>query len=540
MTLICLPLFTGCQYYRVQGIDENTAQAYAAKIKEFNDADKYIILHQNASSLHLQNARLDESSKELYGVPVLLSQEHLFEHSPEVDQSYRFKKRKQNPLNEVHLYLNDQVAVLLDTEIAIPIESIEKVAFSKYDRGRTFASGFIGFIGVLAFITLIVALTKSSCPFVYVNNGQTDEFQGELYPGSIMRDAQRPDFLKLSHLKNEQEEYTIVITNELLEIQHTDQAVLQVVDHPENTEVYMNPQGAVFSVRNPVAPVKAIADGRQDVAEFLGHADDKTWNFETLLKDSDGKRHVELEFDPSEMDGEAKLLLSLRNTLWLDYAVGSFYKKFGSYYTQFQRDQQEVTYEEAFKWRTDQSLPLSVYLETEEGWQLQQQIPAVGPMAYRDIAVPLKINQRVEGPVRIRLETGFMFWELDRVALDLSEELPLKLQTIYPKMALDQNARDVSDLLMYRDGEYLTQAEVGNTVTVIYKSPPMQDKNRSVFLKNTGYYTYIRDYDGIPDFTELKKFREPGHFTRFAENEYNRILEVLMTRQEDIVLRHEH
>jgi hypothetical protein len=539
LTLICLPLFTGCQYYRVQGVDENTARAYAAKIREFNEADKYIIIHQNASSLHLQNARLDESSKELYGVPVLLTLEHQFEHSPEVDQSYRFKKRKQNPLNEVHLYLNDKVEIQLDKDIAIPIELIEKVAFSKYDRGRTFATGFIGFIGVLAFITLIVALTKSSCPFVYVANAETTEFQGELYPGSIMRNAQRPDYLKLSRLQGEQENYTIVITNELLEIQHTDQVALQVVDHPANSQVYMNPRGEVFVIRDPAPPRRAIADDRRDIGEFLTHTDDKTWNFETLLKDSDGKRYVDLEFDPSQMDGDIKLLLSLRNTLWLDYAVGSFYKKFGSYYTQFQRDQQNVTYEDAFRWRSDQSLPLSVYMGTEAGWELQQQIPAVGPMAYRDIVVPINIEKKPEGPVRIRLETGFMFWELDRVALDISETTPTKLQTVYPKLALDQNGRDVSDLLMFRDAQYLTQTEVGNKVTVSYKSPPRMDESRSVFLKSTGYYTYIRDYDGIPNFTELKKFREPGHFTRFAENEYNRMLEILMTRQEDIALSHE-
>jgi hypothetical protein len=64
----------------------------------------------------------------------------------------------------------------------------------------------------------------------------------------------------------------------------------------------------------------------------------------------------------------------------------------------------------------------------------------------------------------------------------------------------------------------------------------MNASEYSYFLKNRGYYTYVRDYDGIPDFTELQKFRDANTFTRFSENEYHRVLKAFQSKDENYVV----
>jgi len=47
----------------------------------------------------------------------------------------------------------------------------------------------------------------------------------------------------------------------------------------------------------------------------------------------------------------------------------------------------------------------------------------------------------------------------------------------------------------------------------------------SVFLHSKGYYEHKRDFSGVANYYELFKFREPGYFSQFSQDEYNRLLE---------------
>ena len=508
-------------------------------IQEFNETEKYVIVHQNMVSRHLTNAIVDEATLELRGIPKALSAEHSYKDYPEVGKTYRYKNNRQNPLNEIHLYLNSQPEIQLDQEVVIPFESIEKLGISERNTGRTVMDVVGISLGVIALIGIIVALTKSSCPFVYVDTGDALVFQGELYPGSIIENAQRPDYLRLPDIREQDGHYSLEITNELREVQHTDEAVLEIVDHPSGVTVLSDPSGNLLSISKPKAPTKAVADQKTDIRRAVSEADDLYAGFDSPLTASDGTRSIDLEFDNTDRANTGKLVLSLKNAYWLDYAMGRFYKKFGDYYPEFQKKQQEVSMEEAYRWRTDQSLPLSVYLKTSAGWELQHEINAVGPIKYRDIALRIDLENAAEGPVQIRLKTGFMFWEVDRAAFDQSNDLVLEKTIVTPDSATDHHGRNVAGLLATADRDYFTQEEVGDRAHILYKSPTKMDEERTVFLRSTGYYTYKRDYQGTPDFSELRKFREPGHFTAFAESEYQELFRTIIARKTEIASRNE-
>jgi hypothetical protein len=168
---------------------------------------------------------------------------------------------------------------------------------------------------------------------------------------------------------------------------------------------------------------------------------------------------------------------------------------------------------------------LSVYVKSNDEWVLIEQINPVGPMAFRDLVIPINLEKINTEKVEIKLECGFMFWEVDYAGIDFSKEIPLELQYVNPFSAIDENGKNVTHLLDKIDKNYLIQPNTGNEVVIKYhvKSPKIGEK-QSVFLKNRGYYEYIRDYKGKPNLAKLKSFREKGALARYSKEEYIRFM----------------
>lgn len=535
LSLLIVNLFSGCTYFKVKDVTKDEQKSQISWLQEFNQAQKFIVLHQPGISLHLKNAYLDGTNYELKGIPSELPPEHTYKDTPEIGKGYRYKKQTQSPLNEVHLYIDNKINMSPGQALSIPIASIEKIGYSEKDVVRGVANVFGIVIGTLALATVIVALTKSSCPFIYADNGQKWVFEGELYPGNIYESAQRTNYLKLPNLVAIDGFYHLQITNELLEIQHTDEAVLEVVDHPNSVTVGMDPSGTLYTIGDPMPPVKAIADEDYDLLQEVIASDDLLAGFNTPLKYTDNKRRIDFWFEHDRMQTNAKLVLNVKNSLWLDYVMGQFYEQFGNYFPTFQEKRQTISMEEAYQWREDQSLPLSVYVNKGDKWELQHTVYAVGPLKFQEIVLPIDLSALGDEPLKIRLETGFMFWELDKLGVDYSENLPIHKIEVLPGYAVDNYQRDVSRLLEQPDQKYLTQTEVGDWVEIRYQSPPEQGEDRTVFLRNRGYYTYVRDFKGDPDFAELRRFRKPGYFTSYSEENYNALLQAIMKMYPKIV-----
>lgn len=56
----------------------------------------------------------------------------------------------------------------------------------------------------------------------------------------------------------------------------------------------------------------------------------------------------------------------------------------------------------------------------------------VGPLAARDLVVPVDLRKHTGEEVRLRVESGFLFWELDYAAMDFTEDRPMALQVLKP------------------------------------------------------------------------------------------------------------
>ena len=523
LVLSFLNLIIGCSYYNVRDIT-TTPESVAQKVQDFNMTQKYAIVHSGADIWHLNNLIINEDNKTISGEVQSLNQLHVLSNRDK--RVHGYNKSKNEPLNEVHFILENNMESEIGAQVIIPFSNIKYISVNDKNTGRSIANVFFGTIGVLAVIAIIIVATKSSCPFIYVKNGEEFIFTGELYPGILTANQQRDDYLLLPHLNEVNNEYSIKITNELKEIQYTDFVQLLEVNHPENVKVLLDKNGFTQTFSNINSPVNVLVDYLNiDNTPALAK-DNNSYLFNSKINTTSSIRNIELEFNKPKHSEKAKLFLTVKNSMWLDYVFGKFNEQFGTYYAQFQKDQQESTKEKSNQWMKAQNIPLSVYLKTNSGWELVDTINTVGPMASRDIAIPIDVSSVLEEQVVIKLETGFMFWEVDYAGIDFTENLVLDVNYINPDEAIDGHNNNVTKLISAADQNYFVQPNIGDEVVVNFKiSDSKPDVNRTFFLKNRGYYNYIRNYDGVPNFQKLRLFKEAGAFTDFSKYEYEALMD---------------
>jgi len=498
-------------------VDKKGTTAVLQKYK----AKKYFILHDGQSDVHLYSVTVDELNKKITARASEINAAHTFYQAVGGETSHKYKKKLGDPKSEIHLYTSANLDITSEEIVDIPFNKIDSIIVHGTDTGHEILKVVGVTAGVLVVTTAIVAALKSSCPFVYSNNGSLFAFEGELYPGAIRPTMERNDYFQLKHLKEKESVYTLKVSNELKEIQYTNSLNLIEVVHPENSQVLIDQQGGVHTVQNPVIPVEMKVGNQLSDPEILSKSDTKSVYFNAIYEDNEFQT-LKLKFNRPKNKEHAKLILTLKNSYWLDYTFGKFYEKFGSSYNEFQKKNRNQPYEKSMKWMKDQGIFLEIFVKQNEDWKLIESLNTVGPLAYRDIVVPVDLKGNTSESLEIMLRCGFMFWEVDKVAADFSENLPVIKTNLAPIRAVDQDGKEVSELLSKKDDQYLVQPNIGDQVYVSFKRnyKAKEGTKTTVFLENSGYYEYIRNYVGTPDKLELMTFRNPGAFTSFSKNNY--------------------
>ena len=86
---------------------------------------------------------------------------------------------------------------------------------------------------------------------------------------------------------------------------------------------------------------------------------------------------------------------------------------------------------------------LAVEIKTNEGWKKITDITTIGPLAPREIIVPLDLSKTTGSLIEIRLSSGFMFWEVDYAGIDYSSDKEFQVETIQPSVAIDETGKNV-------------------------------------------------------------------------------------------------
>lgn len=489
---------------------------------------RFFIVHINDKAWHFDGIRLNQSGDTVKGylavVPVEHQQYKIDHPNPGRSKLYTKGENRIDPTNELHFFVT-QLNLGKGQSASFPLSAVRKVEVYERDKGSEFlATGALVTLTATAVVLAVVAAqppptppqpvphTKSSCPFVYVINDEKDHFIGEAYPGAILPSLERDDYLPLPEMNHTP---VIRFTNELEERQHTNYIELLAVSISSQTKVWMDVEGISHTIVSPMAPIEAKA-GFKNLLRELTTADNVPYSFDIEEKERSAYSHLQLKFPNPTRALTGKLLLRLKNSDWLDEVYGRFTSGFGSAYSTFHSLQESQPRETMEEFAKEEGIPLRITVKEHEVHATF--VPPVGPMAYREVVVPLTWHQP-DTLVDIELGCGFHFWDIDYVAIDFTADVPTHVEHLSLTSATDEMGTDVLALLQTSDHIYYDQPTIGNSAILKFDCPATNQKY-FYFLHTRGHYEHIRSYNHAPNLFHLGTSMRSGGFAAFARESY--------------------
>lgn len=532
--------FLGCAtFYKPVSVDSGTSEK-SIKIITEQTSKKYFILRQGVYNYAMKDIHVDSDSETLMAILTPVDSIHMkYIHASMFHN--KFKSTDNLVLQEIHIYSKLSSPPDISKVFSLPLDQIEEIELIEYDQKRM-KKQMLTVIGVTVAVGLVAGLIialsdfdiynhrvtpdgpkTTSCPYVSVFDGEQYWLQGELYGGAMNHTLERMDFLPLK-IRPIDGAFQIRISNELKERQYTDFADLMIIEHSDRVKAGRGTDGKIYQFSNPALPFSANLNGKLDVLPSILHQDLKKCSFDDTSNAS-GINQLMLEFQKEVGIHSSKLVLQVKNSFWLDMLYREYSSHFGRRYNDWQEAQEKRPAEQLTQWIEDQDMPLTVSIYSDNRWKTVTRLDMIGPLEYRQIIVPLEPDPSGE-TVKIKLSTGFYFWELDYAGMDFTPEEPVRITTLQPSFAQDENGRDVLSEIKDNDQKYLGQLETGNYAMIKYKCtqsvPP--GKAWSVILNTKGYYEPIREFEGSPDRSFLRKFKAPGELALYSLNQYRSVL----------------
>jgi hypothetical protein len=416
----------------------------------------------------------------------------------------------------------------------IPLSEVELIWIKEKDVVLSTAAS----LGVLAAvvgvtvlgIALIVWLTKgTSCPILYAQDDMGNfQREGELYSGAIFKEIKRTDYLKLHHLTEKNNSYTLKISNEADETQCTDVIKLLVVDHPKKTGVFVGSDGIVHTVRNPLRPLSAQDLKGADFTKALAASDNRMWSSNPVHKNPDNpedlKSGIVLKFPKPPSAKKAKLVVRIGNTFWVDYLMARLFGLTGSMMESWYRQlaQRPQIREKAESFMRQQGFSMRVQSMKNGAWEDLGYFYPTGPIGMKDDILEFPLDKEASNPLTVRLDGGTFFWMVDYVGVDYSMDLPVEIHELAPIEAIDENGHDVKEFLALSDGSDFVMPEPGNFAVLKFSSLAKNpEAERSFILKSEGYYLIHSRKEGMPDYQTLLAIQQdPTYILKFSLQEF--------------------
>ena len=435
--------------------------------------------------------------------------------------------------NRVHVFVDssfrlveseDRVSGL---EVSIPLKSVAKVQVREADVAGVIVKTFGAMVLVAGVGFLIILATKDSCPFIYVEDGDESVLVGEIYSGAIHPPLERHDYMALP--VSGDGPCNLRITNEVLEIQHTNLTELMVFDHAVGERVLVDRHGVAYRIAAAQVPTTAQSYSGEDVRQLI-EADDEVLFIEggagsaTSGTDLDG---MILTFARPQAASQVKLVINARNSSWLDHVLGVLFERMGDLFKPWQETQKKGSATGMRQWMLDQGLPLMVSLKTDDGWRYVDYFDLAGPIAQRDAVLAVDLAGVTGDEITVKLESGYRFWEIDSVLADFTPDTDLQAKSVSLTRAVTREGRDVTAALTSEDDTYLHQPDVGDETFLNFQLPPLAaGLSRSVILHSKGHYDILRSPQGQPDLAFVTSFKKPGRVAEYSRELYQVLSDV--------------
>ena len=406
----------------------------------------------------------------------------------------------------------------------IDLRQAKAIEIQELDQAKTALAVLVPLV-VVGGLVLIVALTKESCPIVYVDRGRGPELVGEAYAGAAFRALEREDLLPIPSFAAT-DRVSLMLANQAHETQYTDLARLVVVDHAPTSRVLSSHEAQLLTVGNAQPARSVMGAERQRFDAALAQADGLLWesDMEAMAAASDPPRSdgVSARFEAPPGDGPLVLELVASNTHLLDLTFGRFFAAMGDRLDEYlTKGNDRAAAERLGEWRRREGVDLTVEVLEAGVWRRAAVVPTVGPMALREIAVALP--PRAPGqPLEVRLTGGTGFWRIDRLALSRGTGESIEVHELGLSEARSAGGEDQRALLATVDGRYQVLARRGEVIALQFLAPPLRtDRARSTFFRSSGYYNVHPPFEHeYKPGNLLVAAREEGGLSRFALDLY--------------------
>jgi len=379
--------------------------------------------------------------------------------------------------------------------VRVDLRRVQSMQIEEVSGGKTVLAtiGVLG--GVLGLVLIIVALTKESCPFVYVDRGEGYELVGEAYAGAAFHSTQRDDLLPLPSLPGGA--VRVRLRNEARETQYTDRVELAFVDHAPGLRALSTFDGRAILVDEAVPPAAATDLRGADVTARVAAPDQRLWETDLVAVAAASRPRLSEGLEavfPAAPRGPRVLEIVGGNTPWLDLVFGRFFAAMGGRLEKYVAAGNDPGAGPRIRrWREREGVDLTVEVQERGSWVRVATVPTVGPAALRHIAVPIPASvgaaEDGEHELRVRLRSGLGFWRIDHLALSRGTEPSVALQRLPPVSARGQDGRDERPVVAAVDGRYDVLEEMNESLDLAFELPPLEPgRVRSAFLLSTGYY----------------------------------------------------
>jgi len=427
----------------------------------------------------------------------------------------------------VLIYINPNVAMSLADTLTTKLDykDITKIEVFEPDAGKVVGSILIG-LGGCAALSLVVLAIACNCPHVYAEAPDgARPLEGSLYSGAVYPNLERSDYLPLEHLQPIGNQYKIWLVNQEAQRQHTNLAALEVLDHLPGLQPVFDKYGTLHTLQIPQAPFEATNISGKNVLDEVLAQDLKTFLGDLDNPSADAVEKLTLSFKKPPGVQKAKLLLRAKTDQWVDYIYHEFQNALGQYADEVNRKYRRKSAAENQTWIEDQKLPIAVWLETSPGhWKKADHFALAGGSAFRDDVLSLDLSEVKGEVVHLRLEFGFHFWEIDRAALDFSENQSVLQTTLRPISVQNHHGQDVTSSLMDDDELYYDQPNMGDEASLQFEVPPLlPGHERSLILRAKGYYEVLhQNAPGRPSIFKLNAWKRENALPRLSEERWQR------------------
>jgi hypothetical protein len=534
----------GCfnHYYQTNSTD----RVNAANIQQMMKANKYFILHANHRDFSLKNIKVNEDNLE--GDVDTIAEEHAKHLNPKSEKGNRFKAKDGDVvLYEVHLYTLNPIesksrVILRFTDIKqIDVYGLDKTATSRSTALSIVGASLVtaGVIGIIVASSADQSHAQSttttansgniSCsPQVYVFNQEQKQLSGTLFSGAIYASLERTDYLPLPELSPHQDKLPIQIKGEKNEELFFNEIKLLQVTHPSREKVLLDRRGKVLACQHPVSPYKVSIGGKENIKKDILVPDGKYYSF-TNHSDDGNTSDIILDFKKPRGTLSGKLVISAKNSGWSYFLFRKFKSLYGDSYSSLIQRKDKAKTAQVLQCELDQSLPLLVSVKEGNNWKFADYFLTPGNTLPRDMIMELNLaNLKGQDHVQIRIQTSFMFWDLDYAGMDFSENNFMTSAFLSPSAVKRSDSAGKLYELDQIDNKYIaiTDKEQLN-IEFALDTASTPGQQHSYFLVGSGYYHDNTQYPGKAHLKELNTFSGKGAFDNFSRIQFEELLSLL-------------